>query len=74
MIDIEALRRNRVEDEGPSSLMRARWEMYRPYFASASFYPPDSFLDQPMKSVDETQAVLRRARANMEAAGIRTPQ
>lgn len=74
MIDIEALRRNRVEDEGPSSLMRARWEMYRPYFASASFYPPNSFLDQPMKSVDETQAVLRRARANMEAAGIRTPQ
>lgn len=70
LIDIEALRRNRTEDEGPSSLLRARWEMYRPYFASASFYPPNSFLDRPMHSVEETRAALDRARHNMKAAGI----
>ena len=72
LINIAALRRNRVEDEGPSSLMRSRWEMYRPYFAAASFYPANSFLDRPMQSVDETRVALQQARANMEAAGIRT--
>lgn len=62
LIDVEALRRDRVEDEGPSGLLRARWECYRPYFARASFYPPNSFLDHPMKDVGETAMALNVAR------------
>ncbi len=70
MIDIEALRRNRAEDEGPSGLLRARWEMYAPFFAKASFYPPNAFLQQPMKDVAETAAALDAARENFRRAGL----
>ncbi len=62
LIDIEALRRDRVEDEGPSGLLRARWECYAPYFARASFYPPNCFLDRPMRNVAETAPALDIAR------------
>ena len=64
LIDVEALRRNRMEDEGPSSLLRARWECYAPYFARASFYPPNSFLATPMADVSETAGALAAARRN----------
>jgi len=70
LIDIEALRRNRRTDTGPSSLLRARWEMYRPWFERASFYPPNQFLERPMTSVDETAAALARARTQLTAAGF----
>src|SRR5262249_53226974 len=49
VINIEALREARKQDTGTANpLLRARWEMYRPFFAAASFYPPNSFLHAPM--------------------------
>ncbi|MFT3907560.1 MAG: nitrilase-related carbon-nitrogen hydrolase [Steroidobacteraceae bacterium] len=70
MIDIRALRQDRGEDDGPSSLLRARWEMYRPYFNAACFYPANGFLRAPMQDVAETEQLLQMARTNMVNAGM----
>jgi len=70
LIDIEALRRNRRDDESPSGLLRARWEMYLPFFERASFYPPNGFLKEPMKAISDTQRLLDASRDNMARAGI----
>jgi len=74
MIDVEALRRDRRTDTGLSNpLLRARYEMYVPYYTEAKFYPPDAFLDAPMVSTSQTKAPIATARANMERANILTP-
>jgi predicted amidohydrolase len=70
LIDIEALRKDRREDEGPSGLLRSRWEMYAPWFSRASFYPPNGFATEPMKSMQDTVPLLDAARANLARAGI----
>jgi predicted amidohydrolase len=74
MIDIEALRRDRRTDTGLSNpLLRARYEMYVPYYSNARFYPPDAFLDAPMVDTAQTRAAIAAARANMERASILIP-
>lgn len=74
MIDIGALRRDRRTDTGLANpLLRARYEMYVPYYQGARFYPPDHFLDAPMVDTAETRAAIAAARANMEQASILTP-
>jgi predicted amidohydrolase len=71
LIDIEALRADRRKDTGTANpLLRARWEMYRPFFASASFYPPNSFLETPMPNAAAAKPALAAAIANMKAAGV----
>lgn len=74
LIDIEALRRDRRADSGLTNPhLRARYEMYVPYYAAARFYPPDQFRDPPMHHASQTAGPVARARANMEAAGILHP-
>ncbi len=74
MIDIEALRRDRRTDTGLSNpLLRARYEMYVPYYAGARFYPPDHFRAAPMADTAQTRAAIAIARANMERANILNP-
>lgn len=74
LIDVAALRRDRRIDTGLSNpLLRARYEMYVPYYEAARFYPPDSFRAAPMADTMETRAVIARARLNMERAGILAP-
>ena len=71
VIDVEALRAARRRDTGTMNpLLRARWEMYRPFYADASFYPPNSFSDVPMERRDETLPFLAAAISNMEDAGV----
>lgn len=70
VLDLQALRDNRANDAGPSSLLRARWEMYRPYFAAASFYPPNQFLDAPMTHVQQTAPAIAIARGQLARAGM----
>jgi predicted amidohydrolase len=71
MIDIEALRAARQQDNGTMNpLLRARWEMYRPFYAQASFYPPNSFREKPMEQAAETVEALAQSRANMRSSGI----
>jgi predicted amidohydrolase len=74
MIDVEQLRRDRRTDTGlDNPLLRARYEMYVPYYAAAKFYPPNHFLDAPMANVAETKAAIAIARENMERANILEP-
>lgn len=74
LIDIEALRRDRRTDTGLSNpLLRARYEMYVPFYAGAKFYPPDHFRAAPMTDTAETRAAIAISRANMERAGILNP-
>jgi len=74
MIDVEALRRDRMNDQGPSGLLRARWELYRPFFNSATFYPADSFASTPMQHHAECRPAIEQARKNLLAAGFIAPQ
>jgi len=74
MIDIEQLRRDRRTDTGlDNTLLRARYEMYVPFYEAAKFYPPNHFLDAPMVEVAETKAAIAISRRNMERAGILEP-
>lgn len=74
MIDIEALRRDRRTDTGLSNpLLRARYEMYGPYYESAHFYPPDYFAAAPMTDTDDTRGAIDISRRNMERAHILDP-
>ena len=71
MIDVEELRAARKRDTGTANpLLRARWEMYRPFFASASFYPPNQFLETPMADRGSTRPALAASLSNMAKAGI----
>jgi hypothetical protein len=51
-------------------LLRARWEMYRPFFAAASFYPPNSFLHAPMSDARSAKPALATSLQNMAKAGV----
>lgn len=71
LIKVDELRAARKKDTGTSNpLLRARWEMYRPFFANASFYPPNQFLDTPMADAAATQPVLAASLRNMAKAGV----
>jgi len=71
LIDVEALRAARKQDTGTSNpLLRARWEMYRPFFGTASFYPPNSFLDKPMSDAASAKPALAASLRNMAKAGV----
>jgi predicted amidohydrolase len=71
MIDVGALRKARQQDTGTSNpLLRARWEMYRPFFNAASFYPPNSFLDAPMPDPAAAKPVIAQSIRNMKTAGV----
>ncbi|PTQ66380.1 nitrilase-related carbon-nitrogen hydrolase [Celeribacter persicus] len=74
MIDIAKLRRDRRADTGLSNpLLRARYEMYVPFYEAAKFYPPDMFLNTPMTDVRQTRAAIAKARENLEQAGVLMP-
>jgi predicted amidohydrolase len=74
MIDIEALRRDRRTDSGlDNPLLRARYEMYVPYYSEARFYPPDHFRNAAMTDVAQTKAAIAIARKNLEGFNILEP-
>lgn len=74
LIDIEALRRDRRADTGLSNPhLRARYEMYVPFYAAARFYPPDYYLNEPMAHGAQCAGAIAIARTNLERAGILQP-
>ncbi|WP_083988803.1 nitrilase-related carbon-nitrogen hydrolase [Devosia geojensis] len=74
MIDVEKLRRDRRTDTGLANpLLRARYEMYVPYYKDAHFYPPNYFLDAPMAHTDEVHGAIAIARRNLDHAGVLEP-
>jgi hypothetical protein len=65
-----ALARRRQDTGTSNPLLRARWEMYRPFFNSASFYPPNSFLDTPMGDQAAAKPAIAQSLRNMAKAGV----
>src|SRR5260370_2829271 len=71
LIDVEALREARKQDTRTANpLLRARWEMYPPFFATASFYPPNNFLHTPMSDAASACLPLAASLRNMASAGV----
>ena len=74
MIDIEQLRTDRRTDTGLANpLLRARYEMYVPFYSAARFYPPDTFRDAPMVDVAQTRSNIAATRSNLERVKILNP-
>ena len=72
-IDIAALRAARRDLGMGNSILRSRFEMYRPFYGEAVFYPANQFLAQPMPEAGAARPVAEAALANLERAGIVTP-
>src|SRR5262245_35935815 len=69
-IDIEALRRARRETGMANTLLRGRWDMYRPFFERMTAYPANGFLTAPMTDAGETKALAETALRNLIGAGV----
>jgi predicted amidohydrolase len=72
-IDIEALRTARRDLGMGNALLRARFEMYRPFYGETVVYPANAFLTEPMKEAGAARPVAEAALANLERLGIVTP-
>lgn len=70
LIDIGALRAARTDTSMANALLRGRWEMYRPHYAAFRAYPPNAFLEAPMKDGAETRPFAEAALSNLAAAGV----
>jgi predicted amidohydrolase len=69
-IDLERLREARNDIGIANHLARARWDMYRPFYAAAVGYPPNQFLKVPMTDVGATVPIVRESINALSRAGI----
>jgi predicted amidohydrolase len=69
-IDIDALREARTDIGMANNLARARWDMYRPFYASAIGYPSNRFRDTPMVNADDTIPLVQEAIGALRRAGV----
>ncbi|MFT3907563.1 MAG: nitrilase-related carbon-nitrogen hydrolase [Steroidobacteraceae bacterium] len=74
VIDIRALRAARRDTGLANTILRSRWEIYRPLFDSAKTYPPNRFLGRPMTDSAATRSVSAAALSNLVEAGIVVPE
>jgi predicted amidohydrolase len=72
-IDIEALRAARRDLGMGNSILRSRFEMYRPFYGEAVFYPANQFLAEPMPDSGAARPVAEIALKKLEHLGIVTP-
>jgi predicted amidohydrolase len=73
VIDVAALRAARRDLGMGNTLLRARWEMYRPFFAQAAAYPPNQFLAQAMTDIALTKPAAEAALRTLMATGVAVP-
>jgi predicted amidohydrolase len=73
VLDVEALRTARRDLTMRNRLLRSRFEIYRPVYERAQFYPANGFADRPMADWRESNAVAERALENMIRQGVSTP-
>lgn len=72
-IDVEALRRARRDTGMGNTLLRGRWEIYRPVLGPLAVYPPNSFADRPMTDIAETAGPVEASLEGLYSAGIVVP-
>jgi predicted amidohydrolase len=73
VIDIGALRAARRDPTMRNRLVRTRFEIYRPLYDQAVFYPANQFAEVPMPRWESTAPVVEQALANMVSRGVTTP-
>jgi predicted amidohydrolase len=69
-IDLQGLREARSDAGMGNNLARARWDMYRPFYASAVGYPPNQFLAMPMKDVSATVPIVHSSIDALARVGV----
>ena len=69
-IDLRCLREARSDTGMGNNLARARWDMYRPFYASAVGYPPNQFLTKPMKDVSATVPIVHSSIDALARVGV----
>jgi predicted amidohydrolase len=72
-IDIDALRAARADLGMANNLARARWDMYRPFYAAAVGYPSNSFRETPMINADATVPLVQESIGALHRAGVLRP-
>jgi predicted amidohydrolase len=73
VLDLEALRTARRDPTMRNRLLRSRFQIYRPIYEQAEFYPANAFAETPMGDWRETAPVVEAALANMVRHGVTTP-
>lgn len=70
MIDVQGLRMAR-QDVGPlNRIARQRIEMYMRIYQDASFYPPNSFVDEPMESKARITEIMNDTMRRLGEKGV----
>jgi predicted amidohydrolase len=70
LLDVEQLRAARRDTTMRNRLLRSRFEIYRPVYEQAHFYPANSFAERPMADWRETMPVAEAALRNMIRHGV----
>lgn len=70
VIDVAALRRARQEVGPLNRIARQRVEIYLKVYEQAHFYPPNSFVDEPMGSKARINEIMRGTMQRLAEAGI----
>ncbi len=73
VIDVEGLRRIRQQVGPLNRIARQRTEMYLRVYQDAHFYPPNSFVDQPMGSKAQISGIMRDTMQRLADRGVITP-
>ncbi|RDE09554.1 nitrilase-related carbon-nitrogen hydrolase [Pelagibacterium lacus] len=72
-IDVEALRQARRDTGMGNTLLRGRWEIYRPLLGNLAVYPPNSFAQRPMADISETAGPVQIGLDTLYGSGIVVP-
>jgi predicted amidohydrolase len=65
IIDLDSQRAARNDASMRNRLVRTRFEIYRPLYADAVFYPANHFLSEPMAHWRDTESVVAQGLENM---------
>jgi predicted amidohydrolase len=71
-IDVQGLRQVRQQVGPLNRIARQRTEMYMRVYEQAHFYPPNSFVDEPMAAKSRIAEIMRATMARLGREGVIT--
>jgi predicted amidohydrolase len=73
VLDVEALRAARRDRTMQNQILRTRFEVFRPFYGDARFWPANEFLTEPMAHWSATERVAEVAVGNFIRLGVAVP-
>jgi hypothetical protein len=73
VLDLEALRAARRDQTMANQILRTRFEVFRPFYDGAQFWPANEFLAEPMDHWQATERVAAEAVGNLIRLGVAVP-